>query len=481
LEKLLVRIAEFAGRWNLIQRFNIVGLGITILGTVMIGWWVGEEIKASIINESAAATALYLDSFVTPNLQELAHSDSLTPEHAAALNNLLEKTDIGQQIVAIKVWDENGKILYSNTPSLVGQVFLSEMEEMAPAWKGLVVAGISDLKAAENFEERQHYDHLLEIHIPIRLNGAHQVITVAEFYQRPDTIESQIRLAQRQSWLVVGSGMGVIYLLLALFFRWTRSQIAQREVALRNQVAQLTELITQNDELDLRIRRATANAVTLNERLLRRISAELDSNATQKIHSALIELRRIVETSRTCPLAVDNTPCNENLPIIETSLETAIQEIHALVSGLGLPQLDMMSLEEVFTSVVRAHEKRTATRVTFEMGTLPESVPLPVRIAAYRIVQEALNNAYRHAGGVGQEVRVAFEAGRLRIEVSDRGPGFDSTLPLRKKERLGLAGMRERVESLGGMFRIERRQPSGTTIQALLPLSFWAEGEVVYE
>jgi signal transduction histidine kinase len=469
LEKLSLRIASQVERWNLIQRFHIVGIGIAILGTLMIGWWVGEEIKASIINESAAATALYLDSFITPHLQELSQSASLPPQHAAVLDNLLNKTDLGRQIVALKVWDKNGKILYSNTQVLIGHTF-PETDELALAWEGRVIAAISDLSEAENAEERRLYDHLLEIHVPIRLSGTHQVIAIAEFYQRPDTIETEIALAQRQSWLAVASGMGIIYLLLSLFFRWTNGQIQQREVALRNQVAQLRELIAQNDELDLRIRRARANAATLNERLLLRIGAELERQATKKLNASLALLHTFAEKNQRCFLTDPRSQCSENLPIIQSSLKTALDEIVSITSGLGLPHLESMSLKEVFASAVLGHEQRTDSNVKFQAGDLPSHAALQVKITAYRVVQEGLNNAYRHARGLGQEVQVSYEAKWLRIEISDRGPGFDSTLPLHKRERLGLAGMRERVESLGGRFLIETNRGSGTKITAWLPL-----------
>lgn len=463
-------------QWSLLQRFNVAGAAITLLGTLMIGWWVGREIKTSIINESAAATALYLDSFITPNLQQLEQSDTLSAEHAAMLESLLNKTDLGQQIVTIKVWDRNMTILYSNHPSLVGKTFPAE--DLVEAWSGHVVANISNLSDEEHAEERKLYQRLLEIYVPIRQTGTHKIIAIAEFYQTADTIEAEIAQAQRQSWLAIGSGMGIVYLALALFFRWTRNQIRRREIALRNQVAQLKELIAQNDELDLRVRRARANAATLNERILLRLSAELDRQATQKINTSLTFLHDFVEVSGACPLANQNNPCNENLPIIQSSLETAVKEIVSIASGLGLPHLEEMALREVFTSAVLAHEQRTGTQVAFHAGDLPEDAPLPVKITAYRIVQEGLNNAFRHARGLGQQVQVAFEAARLQIEISDRGPGFDTTLPLHKRERLGLAGMRERVESLGGKFTVESSRQEGTKIVAVLPLALLTEGEI---
>jgi len=58
--------------------------------------------------------------------------------------------------------------------------------------------------------------------------------------------------------------------------------------------------------------------------------------------------------------------------------------------------------------------------------------------------------------------------GKVRIEVSDQGPGFDTTLPITWEEHLGLTGMRERVESLGGLFKIESKISQGTKVIAFL-------------
>jgi signal transduction histidine kinase len=71
-----------------------------------------------------------------------------------------------------------------------------------------------------------------------------------------------------------------------------------------------------------------------------------------------------------------------------------------------------------------------------------------VKICAFRFVQEGLANASRHAAGKGMSVSQTCENGRLSIEVADRGPGFDVNAA--PSERLGLASLRQRVESLGG-------------------------------
>lgn len=461
-------IANFLAKWNLVQRFNMTGFLIMILGTAVIGRWVSERIKASIINESAATTALYLDSFVTPNLQDLDRSDSLTLEQFETLSDLLQGTDLGRQIAAIKVWDKNGQILYSNSPSMIGRVFPGA-EDLETAWDGRVVAKISNLDEDENVEEKRLYTKLLEIYIPVRLNGTHKVIAVAEFYQKVDALEAEIASAQRQSWLAVSTGMGLVYLWLVGFFRWTRNRLWQQEVALKNQVAQLNEVLSQNAELDRRVRRATANAATLNERLLRRISAEIIDGPAQEIGLAMLHLNHAISENQVCRAINRNSKCNENLPIVHISLQAALQEMQIIATGLGLPQLDGVSLAEVLTSAVQTHELRTRTTVAFQlMDKLPDQVPMPIKITAYRIVQEALNNAYRHAGGIGQAVQVSFKTNGLQIEVSDQGPGFDITQPVIGNEHIGLAGMRERVESLGGIFSVESQIEHGTKINVCL-------------
>jgi len=121
--------------------------------------------------------------------------------------------------------------------------------------------------------------------------------------------------------------------------------------------------------------------------------------------------------------------------------------------------------------VVNVHQRRTGTSVTTSLGSLPEQAPLPVKITVYRIIQEALSNAFRHAGGLGQGLQVAAADERILIEVSDRGPGFHSETAVDDVEHLGLIGMRERVESLGGGFKIESDPGQGTQVVAWLPLS----------
>ena len=146
---MLTKFRNFFGRLTLSQRFMLASLIILVGGMIGLGEWVGKQIELGVIHRTAATTALFVDSFIAPNLQEMADQKELSQEHVAALNRLLQETQMGQQIVAFKVWDVDGRVLYSTEPSTIGQKFPIE-EGLALALQGEVVIQISDLQKAEN-------------------------------------------------------------------------------------------------------------------------------------------------------------------------------------------------------------------------------------------------------------------------------------------------------------------------------------------
>ncbi|MSP12180.1 MAG: hypothetical protein EXR62_04390 [Chloroflexi bacterium] len=161
---------------------------------------------------------------------------------------------------------------------------------LAQAWGGNVAARISNLKDEENVLERAGQSRLLEMYSPVRLEGTGRIIAVAEFYLRVEDLEQEITVAQRRSWLVVGGATLVMYLLLIGFVRRASNTITRQQTELSAQVARLTELLAQNDLLHWRVQGAAARAVDLNERFLRRISAELHDGPAQDLSLALLRL-----------------------------------------------------------------------------------------------------------------------------------------------------------------------------------------------
>jgi signal transduction histidine kinase len=449
---------------TLAQRFMLVNLLIVLVAMAGVGWWVSEQIKEGVAQRSATTTALYVESQVAPRLHDLEAENTLTTAQAERLDWLLKDTALAEQIAAFKLWAPDGTILYSLQPALVGQQFAVE-GDLARAWNGEVTAEISKLEQDENVLERQQSSELLEIYIPVRNRDSNEITAVAELYFHVEDLARSIREAQRRSWLVVGLATAMIYLFLNGMVRRASDLIARQRDELERSVAQLQQLLQQNEELRERVTRAAARTTALNERYLRRISAELHDGPAQDVGLALLRLDNLAT------YATSSVPSHSSdLDTVRGSLQHAMSELRTIATGLRLPELDLLTLSETIQRVSHTHGRRTRTQVGVDLARVPEQAPLPVKITLYRLIQEALNNAYRHAEGVGQQVTVSGEPGYLKVEISDRGPGLVRNGYVHSDERLGLVGMRERVESLGGQFTVRSVLGQGTTIEAWLPL-----------
>jgi signal transduction histidine kinase len=457
----LLKVTQGWQRLSLEWRFNLASLLILLLSGMLLGWWVGEAIKAGVVHRSAAATALYVENFIVTELQELSEKNWLSDDHVTKLEQLLASTPLGREIVAIRIWGPGGRIVYGTG---AGETFPLK-DEQARAWQGEIVSHVSNLTDEENAEQRRTFRQLLETYTPIRLEGSDRVIAVAEFYGSVAALNREVRVAQSRSWLIVSSIILLIYLLLVGLVRQGSRTITRQATELHQRLAELDKLLTQNQTLSERVTRAASRTTALNERFLRRISAELHDGPAQDLSYALLKFDAIAS----------KVPDEPALQGIETSLQRATQEIRNIARGLRLPELEPLTLREVAIKAVREHERRSAQRVAFRLGDLPHTVSLPIKITVYRLIQEALNNAYKHGGSSVQHVELTKRGDALYLVVADNGQGFALDEILSETHGLGLLGMRERVESLGGSFRIETQDGSGakisgTKIYVQLPL-----------
>jgi signal transduction histidine kinase len=110
---------------------------------------------------------------------------------------------------------------------------------------------------------------------------------------------------------------------------------------------------------------------------------------------------------------------------------------------------------------------RTYLKVTGEEARYPPGVEL----GAFRIAQEAVNNSVRHSRADQLRVTVVFSAAQLRLRVADSGRGFDPGALTRqpRANRLGMLGMRERANLLGGQLMVQSAAGRGTTVELVLP------------
>jgi signal transduction histidine kinase len=242
--------------------------------------------------------------------------------------------------------------------------------------------------------------------------------------------------------------------------------IERQRTELQEKVEHLHQLLEQNETLRHRLVLAATRSTALNERFLRRLSAELHDGPAQDLGFALLKL----DSGELNAHAETSEQTRKELEAIQNSISRALAEMRAIASGMCLPELEHLTLVATLGRVIQTHKRRTQSDVAFVIEKSPVEVSLPIKITAYRIVQESLTNAFKHGGGKNQTVRLLATPEEVRLEISDHGPGFKFGSLLEHNERLGLVGMRERAESLGGTLRILSTPGQGTQVSVTLPL-----------
>jgi signal transduction histidine kinase len=452
---------------SLARKFALASAAILLVGMLALGWWMDKTIEKGVTKTTGETAALYMKSFIGPQIQELAKQDGLSPSDIRTLKTLINDTPLGSKLASIKVWTTKGQIVYSNQNELIGKTFPVD-DDLASALSGRTSSELSLLDQAENVTERRMGEPLLEIYSPIGDAATGKVIGALEFYQRADDLVKQLAEARFYSWLNIGLGSLLIFALLYGIVREGSKTIARQQTQLESRVSELTEVVNRNTILDARVRESARRATELNEQFLRRVSTDLHDGPAQGIGFALISFETLEK-------ALQGKNLNGSSPAIlvkvRQALEQSLKEIRNLCGGMALPELVGLTLPQTVRRVIRDHEVRTDTRVVLDIEEISSAIEASVKISIYRFVQEALNNAYRHGGGRGQKVAVVVDGEDICVSVSDQGGGFVVVPSEKSGQHLGLIGMRRRVESFGGTFTIANNVNGGVRVSGTFPLS----------
>ena len=465
-----MRLRIMSGRFgalDLTTQFLMATSSALLAGMIGLGSWVSFEIEAGVVHNTAIATALYLDNFIEPHVRELATARSISAEHNEALDRLLQPNLLGNRLVSFNVWDTSGGIVYSTRTADALQISLDKRafaRAIAGHVDGAYKSSGYDNVALKTAAARP----LLEIYAPIRSGPSGRIIAIAEFYENAEALQEQLNNAKFESWLVVIIvTLGMLAVQYGIVGRGSRT-IERQHAMLHRRVSELSRLLTQNHDLRLRVNRARRASHELNEQFMRRIGAELHDGPAQLVGLSILML----ETS-----APDQTRADLAGPVLRTdeirlardTLIDALEEIRQILTGLILPNLETLSLAECLMMAARAHTRRTQTFVETKLSDLPEQVSLLQKVSLYRIAQEGLNNAFHHADGKGQALFARQRDGAIELEVRDAGAG-----PAKAKGNissgLGLIGLKDRVESLGGELEFSTAAEVGGRLFARIPL-----------
>lgn len=249
-----------------------------------------------------------------------------------------------------------------------------------------------------------------------------------------------------------------------------------RPVVIESITREVTDLVLAEQDLEEQARkleRLAEERLRLARRLVRaqeeerqRVALEIHDGIGQVLTSASLfaaDLDQVVPEEY-----------RERVARVQELIRRAIAESRALVWSLRPPDLERLGLVPAIEHLAENLRDRGAAAIHVLDETGGRRVPEDVETVAFRIVQEALNNAVKHAGASQISVIVGMRDGRLSVVVEDDGRGFDVGSVDRAELELaggfGLRGMRERAELIGGVLAIESTKGVGTTIRLEVPV-----------
>lgn len=236
---------------------------------------------------------------------------------------------------------------------------------------------------------------------------------------------------------------------------------AMGSVALEN--ARLYEQVESGRE---QMRLLSRQVISTLEEERRRLAHELHDEAGQALTALKIKLEMTAaEMSGVYAGAVPGL--REAISITDTTME----QIRVLAQNLRPPSLDAVGLNAAIEGLCRTFARQTQLTIDYAGAVLP---PLEgaLNIMLYRVLQEALTNVAKHAGAKHVQVALGLEGDTIRLSVEDDGRGFENlagAVEGGQRKGMGLLGIRERIELLGGSFEIESHPGCGTRLVALVP------------
>ncbi|MET0958344.1 MAG: sensor histidine kinase [Solirubrobacterales bacterium] len=213
------------------------------------------------------------------------------------------------------------------------------------------------------------------------------------------------------------------------------------------------------ERLEAERRRASSAALTAQEQERARVARDLHDEVNQSLTGLLL---RLEAARKKAPPELAG-----ELGEIRALANRAMEELLTLARQLRPTALDDLGLEAALAGNVRELTNQGVVRASFDADGELSALPQDAQLVVYRVAQEALSNAVRHANAEHVRVGLHREADRIALSVSDDGGGFTFDQTARG---LGISGMRERALLVGGEFQIESRPGIGTRVRLLVPI-----------
>jgi PAS domain S-box-containing protein len=252
--------------------------------------------------------------------------------------------------------------------------------------------------------------------------------------------------------------------------RWVIERVARIQYEGRPAILGIFMDITERKRSEEALKRSESELRLLSQRMLQiqederaRIARDLHDQLGQELVFLKIKAQSLAE--QVGPASVAYDAAAELASLIDRVKATS----HRIALSIRPDILDGLGLVKAIQWYAGEFELQTSIACFVDVPVDDVEVPKNVATAAYRILQEALTNVFKHASATEVHVVVEIKAKVLTVRISDNGKGFDSD-SLSERASLGLIGMRERARLVGGSLKVSTRRPAGTRVVARLPL-----------
>ena len=225
----------------------------------------------------------------------------------------------------------------------------------------------------------------------------------------------------------------------------------------------LNALLDRLTEDRARVRRLAAQVISAQDEERARVARELHDSTAQILTAVMLQLGAAARESDTAPLTA-------RIATLRELAAEALEEVRSLSHTMHPRILDDLGLAAALEWLGRQTRDQTSLDVRVCVEERGSPVPAPLASVLYRVAQEALRNAVRHAAARTLELRLRHEPGAAVLEVTDDGRGFDVERAEERRPGMGLFSMRERVALVNGRLVVTSGRDGGTRVVATVPL-----------
>ena len=252
--------------------------------------------------------------------------------------------------------------------------------------------------------------------------------------------------------------------------RQLKKEITQRkavEEALRKSEHHYSELLQQSRQMQEQLRHLSHQLLSAQEEERKTISRELHDEIAQTLTGINVQLGSLKAAA-----TLDIKDLQNRIAGTQRLVEKSVKIVHKFARDLRPSVLDDLGLIPALHSFVKAFSQRTHIHIRLRIFAGVEKLDPAKRTMLYRVAQEALTNVGRHAHATEVEMCIEKLSNSVHMQIKDDGRSFsvERMLHGKKINRLGLLGMRERVEMVGGHFGIESAPGKGTVVDVQIPM-----------